>query len=375
VWAVFCRVVALSALFGCHAFTPPNVIAPSDGRIAYTGRFEPSSVGGDAGAPEGMRFAWAGSRIELRFSGSNLRMHLTDAPNEDRLRETDWFEVRIDGGYARVVHAREGARVYTLARGLGKGVHQAVIVKRTEPEVGTATLHGFLLDANRSLAAPPAPKQRHIEVVGDSLTTGYGGCSHAVRCQGEAAAENVELTYGAVAARELAAAYTVIAWSGKGLLRNFDPEQSETLPDVYERMIPTDPDSSPAPAAPAVDAVIVNLGTNDFFAGVPDSERFVTAYGELLARLRARYPKALLVLVVGPMLADDFPQPDARTLARTWISSVRDALRAQGDSAIELIEFWYGPKEGVGCDYHPNSKTQARLGHELALRLREWLSW
>jgi lysophospholipase L1-like esterase len=167
----------------------------------------------------------------------------------------------------------------------------------------------------------------------------------------------------------------MVAWSGKGVSRNYHVGDLETLPILYERVIPTDTASPRAPLTPAPDAVVVNLGTNDFFLGVPARDAFVASYRELLARLRVRYPQAWLVLAVGPMLADDFPQPNARSLAREWIGSVRDTLRAAGDSRVDSIELWFDPAEGAGCDFHPNVKTHMRLGRELAALIRERLSW
>jgi lysophospholipase L1-like esterase len=360
--------LSVLAVLGCHNVAPVSAVPAGDPRIAYIGRF-------DKLARDRVRFAWSGSRIELSFAGHALRMRMTDVPLEDEVRETDWFEVRVDGGGPHVLHAREGEQVYELASELAPGVHHASIVKRTEPEVGTAILHGFELDPNQGLAPHAQRTRRHIELVGDSITAGYGNLGGSPNCHWSAQREDIEQTYGAFAARELNASYTAIAWSGKGVLRNFRDEDRETIPFLYERVIPTDAASPRAAATPAADVVVVNLGTNDFFPGVPEHERFVASYSELVTRLRARYPKALLVLVIGPMLADDFPQPNSRTLAREWITSVRDTRHALGDSAVETLELWFDPAEGLGCDFHPNVKTHARLGRELAKLIRERLSW
>lgn len=353
---------------GCHAEARVNAVPAGDSRIVYTGRF-------DKRARDQVRFAWPGSRIELSFAGRALRMRLSDEPLQDEFVETDWFAVRVDGGPAQVLHARQGEHVYELAHDLAPGVHSASIVKRTEPSVGTATLHGFELDANQGLAPHAQRQTRHIEVIGDSISAGYGNLGQSASCNWSAQTEDVEQTYGAFAARELGASYTVIAWSGKGVLRNSRSDDRETIPFLYERVIPTDPASPRAPAKPVADVVVVNLGTNDFFPGVPERERFVAAFRDLVTRLRARYPKALIVLVIGPMLADDFPHPDSRKLARDWVTSVRDAQHAAGDDNVDTLELWFDPAEGLGCNFHPNVKSHARFGRELAQRIRERLSW
>ena len=354
------------AVCGCDALTPGNVVSANDARLAYTGRFE-------AVAPDQVRFAWAGSRIDLRFSGPSLLMRIGDAPVDDDHRETDWFDVRVDGASPQALHLQEGVHVYPVATGLTPGTHRVAIVKRTEPEVATATLYGFLVEqGERVIAARRKPRQ--IELIGDSITTGYGTLGPQAPCEQEAAFENVEQAYGAVAARALDAGYTAVAWSGKGVLRNYDGTARGTLPELYERVLPAELGARAAVAARA-DAVVINLGTNDFFVGAPDRAQFIRAYRALLARVRARHPKALLVLVVGPMLADDFPQPNARSAMREWLGAVRDGLLAHGDSNVELFECWFDRSERPGCDQHPGPATHARLGRELAKRLRARLSW
>ena len=70
------------------------------------------------------------------------------------------------------------------------------------------------------------------------------------------------------------------------------------------------------------------------------------------------------------MLADDYPQPQARTVMRAWVKQVQADWLAAHDPMIDFIELWIDPAEGVGCDFHPNTKTHERLGAELAGLLR-----
>jgi lysophospholipase L1-like esterase len=146
------------------------------------------------------------------------------------------------------------------------------------------------------------------------------------------------------------------------------------MPELVHRVIPTEEDS---PRLPRVDAqaVVINLGTNDFFQATPKTREFIDTYLRLIGAVRERWPAALIVLVVGPMLADDHPQPRALSQLRAWVKTVIARRRAAGDAALELMEVWTDPAEGVGCDFHPNLQTHARLGQELAARLSERLDW
>jgi lysophospholipase L1-like esterase len=358
-----CCLLALSAC-SPHAY---ERIAADDSRIRYVGRFH---------AVEHARVSgWPGTQIEARFTGPSIAAVLTEMPTADEIRDHDRIRVTIDGGAPRELALAEGRHVYPLARGLDAGEHHVQLWKQTEGVVGAVAFEGFLLARGQMLLAAPAEPKRRIEMVGDSITAGYGNEGTSAACHWDAALENNYLTYGAFAARELGAAYSAIAWSGKGILRNYDPNEPETLPEIYERVLPADASAGSAPASPRPDAVVVNLGTNDIAASIPDGPSFERGYLALLSRVRARYPEAVLVIALGPMLADDAPQPRARSLMREWLKNVQAAWRAKRDERIAFIELWIDPAEGLGCDSHPSIRTHARMGVELAALLRTRLQW
>lgn len=358
--------VFVCAVMGCVSAPEPVVVKPSDPAIRYGGFFDHSR-------PNAPRFAWPGTHIEARFSGTSLRAKLTSTPHEDETRDNDWIAVVIDGGEPKVLALSEGEHVYPLATGLPRGTHRVLIWKRTEAEVGTITFHGFTLDEGASIAPRVAPPRRRMFFVGDSITAGYGVDGPNRSCTWNVAYENNYATYGAVAARLLDAEYVAAAWSGKGISRNYEARDVETMPQLYRRIIPTEPDSPAALGAPA-DVVVVNLGTNDFGRGIPDKASMLGAFDKLLGELRVDHPKALTVLVLGPMLFDGGGVKQ-RTLMRAWLNEARARRVAQGDHAIELLEVWTDPAEGLGCDSHPNYKTHARIGAELAALVKRRLGW
>lgn len=350
---------------GCRAaaIAPPSKPA----EVSFIGRFDLR----DSEAP---RCAWPGSQITARFSGPWIRATLTDSPADGDSRETDWIAVLVDDAPPRAFKLSEGRHVYPLATGLGAGEHDITIWKRTEAAVGTITFHGFKVAIGEHLMATKAGT-RHIEIVGDSISVGYGNEGPDAWCRASARRENNHQTYGAVAARALNASYTAIAWSGKGVTRNFDPTDPLTLPLAYARVIPTEDDSPLAGIDPVPSAYVVNLGTNDMFAGVADSGDFRRDYLGLLKALRVRAPHALIVLALGPMLFDDPPRSMQRSIMRGWLSQIENEWRTAVDNRIASIELWTDPAEGIGCDSHPNVRTHQRFGDELATLLREHLGW
>jgi hypothetical protein len=96
----------------------------------------------------------------------------------------------------------------------------------------------------------------------------------------------------------LPAELLVLGWSGKGLVRNYDEKATSSakpLPTYYELTIPSASAAWNFTANP-VDAVIVNLGTNDYAIGQevyhPPAEAFINAYVAFVLKIRAKYPGA-----------------------------------------------------------------------------------
>src|SRR5690606_26161583 len=79
---------------------------------------------------------------------------------------------------------------------------------------------------------------------------------------------------------------------------------SEPMPDFIGRTLPARADSAWDFSRYQPHAVVINLGTNDLSTAVdPSEEEFVAAYVELLERVRAAYPDALILCTVGPLLS------------------------------------------------------------------------
>jgi lysophospholipase L1-like esterase len=125
------------------------------------------------------------------------------------------------------------------------------------------------------------------------------------------------------------------------------------------------------------DAVIVNLGTNDFYTGDPGRETFVRRYSSLISKLRAHYKQTWIVAVLGPMLSDVYPENKRHyTLAQGHMHAAMDAIKAHGESRITLLDFGPAdPKDGYACRFHPNPVTHHKMADAIARVLRENLSW
>lgn len=310
--------------------------------IHFVGRF-------DASDPVGPSFAWSGSAIWSRFVGTEISVELAGSPNQ--------FEVVIDGQAQPVLVTTGGTQTYQLASGLAEGEHDIRITRRTEAFFGENQFLGF---PGATLVETPAPT-RLIEMVGDSITCGYGVLGDSATCSFSAETEAATRAWGALAAGELGAAQTAIAWSGKGVFRNCCGDSSELMPVLFERQDPNDP-TSVWSFDYAPDVVVIGLGTNDFSGGDPGAA-FVDAYAAFVTQIRGHYPDAWLILASSPMLEGDSHAQHLGYL-ETVASSAGDRVRVL-DLATQLAS------DGYGCDYHPNEITQQKMADALVGLIHE----
>lgn len=301
---------------------PPHATIGPSPEIKFVGRF-------DMRDPKNIQFDWSGSVISARFEGPQVSARL-EAIEGDVL-----FSAVVDGGQPREIHvvSRQAQpkdfvppQSYLLADGLGPGPHEIVLHRDTEAQSGITVFRGFDFGGGRLL--PPTQRARRIELIGDSITCGYGDeglnatCPFDIEvrrfgnCPAGALSPNFEeehpdcniakvpftenqyLAYGSIVGRKLDADVTTLCWSGRGVYRNYrepkdpatglpDPtkpaqlDAATTIPMMWrDRTIGGKRDFPPPGTAPEdlpnynvpwdftkepePQIVVINLGTNDF---------------------------------------------------------------------------------------------------------------
>ena len=117
----------------------------------------------------------------------------------------------------------------------------ALLTKRTEASYGIAALRGILVDSAGGLLTMQQPRpSRRIEFVGASWFAGYGNEGASIQCSDLRSAENNYESVGPMTARLLGAEGVVVAYSGRGVVRNYgDPSlrSAEPFPVLYPRTL------------------------------------------------------------------------------------------------------------------------------------------
>ncbi len=337
-----------STLFGAE-------IKPTDPSVRYIGRFDTS----DAAGP---KCSWSNSTVAFTVSGGSVDVTLKDT------NKSHW-QVVINGKPTEVLALKAGEDTYPVAANLSPGRHTVELVKRTEPSQGVTQITGLRIDDTAKLLPTPA-RPRRIEIIGDSITCGFGNEAPNKEAKFTAATENAWLTYGAVAAREVNADYVAIAVSGKKLWPD------NTIVSLYDRVLTNSATPKWDFASWTPDAVVINLGTNDFARENPDEAGWIAAYVDFIKQIQARYPKAVVYCTLGPMISNWPGDRTPRTVVLGHFEKIISQANAAGGRPVHFVDFGtQAQHHGIGAQWHPSVKTHSLMAEKLVAAFKRDLGW
>lgn len=319
----------------------------------YANRPVPVHIGGRViQEPDGSAtFGWPGTYFEGRFRGTAIRIRFETPAEHMRLF--------IDGN--EKILSKRLAQFDTTITGLPEAEHVVRLEKLTESQSGGGRFLGFFTDGD---PLPARPRTRRIEFIGDSYTVGYGNTSTTRTCPGTMVHDTTDTqqAFGPLLAKRLDADYRINAYSGFGIVRNYDGGTADSsLPTIYPRLKPDDANHLENPArAWQPQLVVINLGTNDFSTPVKAGERWKDE-AALKAAYHARYvqfvrdlhrakPQARFVLMGSDQF---FPE----------VEKVAAELRKGPAVPVSTLQFT-GLDLG-GCDYHPSLQDNRLLADML----------
>jgi len=288
------------------------------------------------------RFGWPGIYFEGRFAGDDI----TVAVESDH----DHFRVLIDGS-ERATLTKPGVTRVSFTS-LGRGEHVVRLEKLTESQQRTSRFLGFSTRTGHPIAQR-ARNSRQIEFIGDSYTVGYGNLSPDQACTEQQVHDRTDTqqAFGAVLAKRLGADYRIIAFSGRGVVRNYNGiVPGESLPVLYPRAIPGEPSAAAADPSWNPQTIVINLGTNDFSTQLHPGEAwsddaalrqaYRQRYVAFVRQLRGGNPQAQFVLMSGELFHAD----------------VEAVAKETGATPIR-----FGPLERTGCHGHPSLKDDQAM--------------
>jgi hypothetical protein len=308
-----------------------------------------------------VQYSWPGVYFEGRFRGTGVGVVLNDTDND--------YEVQVDG--ATVDTLVKPGHITHWVTGLPRGAHTVRLVKRTESPWMVSEFGGFVAAHGGAILGKPAARGRQIEFIGDSYTVGYGNMSTTRECTGDEVARttNADLSFGAITARRLRADYQINAFSGLGMVRNYNGHTPGTdYRTYYDRaLLSVDGDVWQKPRSWRPQLVVVGLGINDFSTAINPGEAWTpesliaayrTAYQGFLDKLRARYGRHTTIVVSATYLWNTTAFADAA-------QQVVADRNAQGDNRVR---YWYYEDTGLdhlGCHWHPSAHDHELVADRL----------
>ena len=277
-----------------------------------------------------------------------------------------YLDERLDEDRREISFEEEGRHSYRFIK----------LSESADSSMGIESLEG--ISGGIATFEPIPDRKLKIEIIGDSITCGYGVEGDLTRTY-STADENVTKSYSYLVAQKLDADYSIVSKSGAGMVSGYTDDGNRRtdniLTDYYDKMgcsmfrigdaFPSDfeYDFSFEP-----DIIILNAGTNDISYCTPmepsvrarfteedlkaRNREFCDAYKKFLEHLRDRNPFAKIICTLGIM---------GEELNNTVQMAVSMQV-AEGDRRV-----WWLPLEdqlaedGYGTDYHPSVLTQEKL--------------
>jgi lysophospholipase L1-like esterase len=336
----------------------PKILPGNAPEISYEGRTWVTAEGT-------VRLAYPGIVVRVNFRGTALNLHARTAGSEL------YLDVGIDGAGPRFMQVPKGESDLALAQDLPAGEHQAVIWKRVESLVGILDVMSFAV-AGDFLPSAPLP-QRRLMFLGDSFAAGQ---ATAVEDGGpidpsKAKRQNARLAFGRLLSDRLQAQCHIIAYAGRGVMRDWQGVRAvRCAPEYYEYALPDDISTHWDPKAYVPDAIGVCLGNNDFSEGVPDQTEYIRLYAEFVRKLRRDAPDAYIFLILSPSLTDEPGQVPMHSVQRAYLEEI---ARRLGDSRVQVVPIAHYP--AVPGDGHPSGTAHRAVADELEPVFRKALKW
>jgi lysophospholipase L1-like esterase len=328
--------------------------------VRYLGRVNPATK----------ELTWSATGVSFTFLGTSASIGLEGVTGSNSA------ELVIDGKSTYISDVK-GTAISTPGN-LTHGNHTVSFLKSSEALFGSIFIGNITTDGTFGPDVPTS--SRRIEVIGDSITSAYG-IGGTLPCTNTAALEIISEGYSTLTANTFNADLSIISWSGIGIIRNYASGQTDTspiMPERYTKYGANDAtDSYTFPASSAPDAVVINLGTNDFgtngFRPALTGAEYTAAMVKFVNYIKSSYKNdPAFFLVTSPMLNDGYPAGEMQK--STQRNALKDAVEKLNGTRAYVVD-WPDQGSDLGCDYHPSPNTNKIGAGVLEDAIRSALGW
>ncbi len=300
--------------------------------------------------------------ITFAFDGTSLDLHLSAGQYIENW--INYFMVYIDDQEPIPVRIEKDGW-YTIATDLDPDVRHTVrVLKSSMCNAGAAYIHRVRLSEGAKLYSVPVTTTRKIQVIGDSITCGYGTRWDGIEEDEVTMYQGGDNSYAVLLAEQLNAELEVIAISGGGVGNNAGDKPYSVIPSYKQQDMHNGIECDFSKFVP--DVVVIALGTNDQGHENPPSE-FIANGADFVRFIRQQYPDALIVWTYGVM-GDSYS---------THIEEMIVDLRAEGEKNVYYLQTTAPTMDEApfGQHGHPGQKTHIRMANELEAFIRDLTGW
>ncbi|MCK9181745.1 MAG: GDSL-type esterase/lipase family protein [Fibrobacteraceae bacterium] len=308
------------------------------------------------------RWVFSPDRAEACVPACGFHFHFKGSSAYAKIKGKARWKLIIDGTRESELNTEEEG-YYGLASGLTFGEHYVELWKKTESQESPVTLFSTgSKDGQLSKVKSSEFFPLKIEFIGDSYTVGYGNEAKNPYEGDPFSTTDATQSYAFLAAKELRADFQVNAYSGKGIVKNFEGNDPHwTIRELYRYSL-----GSLAPQGKMSvwdlncwhpDVICIFAGINDFQGEGPHPtpEKFDFAYKSFLETLRMAHHQPKFILISTRIYPDD--------LLSERIEAITEKELSEGLSGFSHL--FMNTDENSGLCFHPGLNRHKKMARIL----------
>jgi len=321
----------------------------------------------------GVEFSFYGKKAEITIKGDHVAL---SSNNHARIG------IFVNG--TRVIDDQldKPMKTYTAFKSDTEQNVTVRVIKLSEAAMSTLGIHEISVDAKDGIK--PTPENAHkIEFIGDSITAGYGVDDENKEHHFSTATEDVTKTYAYKTAQALKADYSIVAYSGYGIISGYTSNDqkvtSQLVPSYYDKVGMSYGHFDNTLDVKSIswdfnkfvpDLIVINLGTNDDSYTKDDADKqaeYARQYVEFLKQVRVNNANAKILCTLGIMGDRLYPLVE---------KAIADYTKETGDANIAAMKFdVQSAVDGYAADWHPTEATQTKAAEKLIAQIKELMEW
>jgi len=346
----------------------------------------------------GAAFTFVGRKLDITFVGNQTSASNSNARVAVYVEGIRTADILMDRKERKIT-------VFNVTEEFSTPIN-VQIIKLSESQDSLVGIKEIVVTAVSDYGIKPAViKPRKIEIIGDSITAGYGIDDIGNKQVYKTATEDITKTYAYKTAVALGADYSIVCYSGIGVISNYGTQSNGdknnpggVMPIIYDKIgSRTNPSGETFPGGvtplsltwdftkfqPAL--IVINLGTNDreyirWSGNAHSTERgneFVAGYVAFLKDIRTKNPNAKLLCTINLMEANDI-WPLVQRAVEDYQTDT-----GEGDSNITAFRLpaqntsWNSTigAQNIGTDWHPLENSNATAAIALVTEIERFMNW